>query len=117
MKRLLKAVALSTCCLISVTGCKPAVEYRFKPIPIPAERMDCTAVDKSDRPKLGALYTIDWSKVTSVPQAQIEVGKLMTTMINRETTVTNYILDIEGKLFLCASDAQWLREYTAKTAE
>lgn len=115
MKQLLKVAALSTFCL-GISACGGTRE-RFKPIPIPAERMDCVAATKADRPKLPPTYVIDWSKVPTVAVAQLEVGKLLSSVLNREGIVTGYILELEGKVFMCSSDAQWLRDYTAQAAK
>jgi hypothetical protein len=78
-------------------------------LPIPAERMDCafTAL----RPALPAEHEIDWSKVVSVPLAKQEHDRFVASLRTRESKVTDYILDLEGKYFLCASDATWLREW------
>lgn len=113
MKQLLKVVALSTFCLV-LSGCDPAGRERFKAIPIPAERMDCQAATKVDRPSLAPTYVIDWSKVLTAPAAKVEVDRLISSVLNREGIVTGYVIQLEGKLFACSNDAQWLREYTAQ---
>jgi hypothetical protein len=113
MKHMLRGVALSTFCLVA-SGCGGEPEYRFKPLPIPTERMDCVAIDKTARPALVPVYKIDWTKVANVPQAIVEVAKLMQSVNQRELIVSNYVVELEDKLFLCSSDAIWLREYTSK---
>lgn len=112
MKQLLRAVALLTFCS-AVSACG-GEKVRFKPIPIPAERMDCTTIAKADRPSLAPVYVIDWATVLTVPAAKIEVDRLMMSVLNRESIVVNYVLDLEGRVFVCSSDAEWLRDYSNK---
>ncbi len=118
MKQLLMGVALSTFCL-AASACTPNIEYRFKPIPLPAERIDC--VKTSKRPVIDTEYAINWSIVekspniaTAVSLARSEVARYVSSIRTREGQVTGYILAIEGELFACSSDAQWLRDYTSK---
>lgn len=112
MKQLLKVAVLSTFCL-AISACG-GEKVRFKPIPIPAERIDCVAVTKADRPKLAPTYIIDWSMVLTVPAARAEVDKLIQSTLNREGSVTGYVIELEGKLFACSSDDQWLKDYIAQ---
>jgi hypothetical protein len=111
MKQLLKTAVLSTFCL-AISACGPKEIIRLVPIAIPAERMDCQPVLKANRPLLPKTYTIDWSKVLTVPQAKSENEKLLGSVLAREMVVTDYILDLEGKVFSCANDAEWLRDYS-----
>jgi hypothetical protein len=120
MRQWLKGVALSMCCFLAACNNKP--EIHFKPIAIPPERIDCAPLIK--RPPLTAEYKIDWETVSKAPTvkvavqlAMLEVQKLMFTIREREKVISNYILNIEGILFGCSSDAEWMRDYTAKTAE
>lgn len=87
-----------------------------KSIPIPAERMDC--VKASKRPTLPPEYQIDWSRVAAAPDvaaavqlAKDEVAKFVGTIRTREGRVAGYILDVEGELFACSNDAEWLRDW------
>lgn len=87
----------------------------------PSERLQCVGL--SARPKIPAEYTIDWAKVgaaRTVPEAVTvakgEVGKYVASIRTREGVIAGYILDIEGKLFACSNNAQWLREFYAKTS-
>lgn len=80
-------------------------------IPIPPERMDCVAA--GTRPTIAPEYVIDWTKVNSVLQARTEHDKYVGSVRTREGQVAGYILNIEGKLFGCSNDAQWLREWQA----
>jgi hypothetical protein len=101
------ALALSTSCFL-LTSCgdpKRVVEA----IPIPADRMDC--VYSAKRPVLPAEYQIDWKRVTTVAQAKAEHDKYVVSVRSREGIVSGYIVEVEGKYFLCSNDAEWLRDW------
>lgn len=83
-------------------------------LPIPPERMDCAPAGK--RPMIPPEHRIDWSKVTSVLEARTEHDRYVASVRTREGKVAGYILETEGQLFACSSDAQWLREWQAETA-
>jgi hypothetical protein len=75
------------------------------------------------RPPLTEEYKIDWATVSLAPTkelvlklAQLEVQKLMFSIRAREGQVANYILNIEGILYGCSSDAEWMRDYTKKVS-
>lgn len=105
-----KAAALLMCFSALTAG---SCEKRIaQSIPIPPERMDCAKLSK--RPKLTAEYQIDWTKVATVPQAHAEHDKFVAVVRDREKVVAGYILEVEGELFACSNDAQWLREYQAE---
>ena len=117
MKLWLKGVALLMPCFL-LSACNE--EIHFKPIPIPPEKIDCVPLIK--RPSLNDEYVIDWATVEKAPTkemalqlAKLEVKKLLYSVHNRELTVVNYIVNIEGILYGCSSDAEWLRDYTKKT--
>lgn len=87
-------------------------------IPIPAERMDCTAA--GTRPTIPPEYAIDWQRVgqaltvpDAVKAARSEVAQFVGSVRTREGTVAGYVISIEGQLFACSNDAQWLREWQA----
>jgi hypothetical protein len=74
MKRLLLAAALSTSCL-ATSACAPT--RIAEALPTPPDRLVCDDVQrdasgKPVRPKVPPDYVIDWSKVTTVPQARAE---------------------------------------------
>lgn len=106
MKRSLLAVALSTFCLAGCETVRTAV-----PVRPPAERMDCQAVRPQDRPAITAEYEIDWSRVTSVPQARSEHEAYVRSVRLREGGAAGWIVEVEGRLFACANDAAWLRDF------
>lgn len=111
MKRLLRAIALSTFCLAVVSACAPTrVMVPVKPDP---DRMDCRVLS-GGRPALPAEYVIDWSRVQTVPQARAEHDAFVRSIRTREGVVAGYIVTIEERLFLCASDDQWLTDFFAR---
>lgn len=63
------------------------------------------------RPKIAAEYQIDWGAVAAAPDvphaveaAKAEVGKLIATISTREGVVAGYVLDLEGKHFVCVNN-------------
>lgn len=111
MQPLKMAAALLLCSsLLSSCGEKRVVTA----LPIPPERMDCVAIDKSLRPKLPAERQIDWAKLQTVAQAKAEHEAAMKVEHDREAIVARYIVQIEGVQFACANDAAWLREREAQ---
>lgn len=54
---------------------------------------------------------IDWSTVTTVEQARAEHETYVRRVLDRNEIVSAYLVDIEGRLFLCGSNAQWWRDY------
>ena len=118
MKQLTKAAALLMCCSLAACGSQKHVEF----LPIPQERIDCVHVAK--RPALPPEDVIDWQQVEAAPNvttavavAKGEVAKMMATVRDREGRVAGYILDVEGEVFACSNDAQWIRDYQAEMAK
>ena len=112
MKRQLLALALSTLCLAGCETFRTAV-----PVKPPADRMDCVAAAPADRPALPPEYVIDWSRVTTVPQARTEHEAYVRSVRTREGVAVGYIVTIEGRLFVCASDDEWLRDFFGRLRE
>lgn len=111
MQQWQRALALLTCSLaLTAASCEKRV---VTSLPIPAERMDCVYVQ--DRPTIPAEYKIDWQRVTTVAQAKGEHDRFVASIRTREGIVAGYLVKIEGRIFACASDAQWLREWNAAT--
>lgn len=73
------------------------------------ERMDCRVL--AGRPAMPAEYVIDWSKVLTVDQARAEHEAYVRSVRTREGVTVGYIVAIEDRLFLCATDAEWLRDF------
>jgi hypothetical protein len=116
MKLSLRTVALLMPCFL-LQACNDQIHY--KPLPIPQDKIDCAVLIK--RPPITDEYVIDWATVKKAPTkefaiqlAQLEVQKLLSNIHSRELTVVNYIVNIEGILYGCSSDAEWMRDYTKK---
>lgn len=107
------ALALSTLCL-AVSACGEK-KYTAEFIPTPPERLVCEPT--ATRPTIPHEYTIDWSKVTTVPQARSEFEKYRAVIYTRENVVAGYVLVIEGAHFVCFNNAQWRREFEAELAK
>lgn len=121
MLRSPKSAVLLMYCFLAACN-TPAPEIHFKPLSIPAERIDCAVLIK--RPPLTPEYKIDWVTVEAAPDkdmaiklAKLEVKKFLYDLRVREGIVANYILNMEGILFGCSSDAEWMRDYTTKVQE
>lgn len=114
MQQSKKALALSMLCsALLISACEP--KRIVTALPIPPERTDCQAAT-GKRPTLPPEYEIDWSKVATVGQAKAAHDNFVNVVRGREGIVANYVLQIEGDLFQCASDDQWIREWQAGTA-
>lgn len=119
MRLKLMVPALLMCCsALSACG-----EKRVQvPIPIPADKIDCAdlardAAGNPARPRVPAEYVIDWSRVTTVGQARAEHQAFVTRLRERERPVAGYIVEIEGRVFACANDDAWLRDYLSRLPE
>lgn len=96
-----------TSCSLLVTGCQ--TDKVVQALATPPERLVCEAA--GPRPAIPAEYAIDWSRVATVDQAKAEHAKYVASIRNREGVITSYIMRIEGKLFVCATNMQWRRTY------
>ncbi len=111
MRRLLMAAALSTSCL-AVSACSPKrVVTNLAP---PPARLVCEAA--GPRPTIAPEYVVDWTRVATVTQARDEHRRFVASIRTREGAIAGYILSVEGRLFACASNARWLRDWYAETA-
>lgn len=98
------------CCSVALTACKTErIAVASRPDLANAQRMECVAA--GERPAVPAEYSIDWSKVVTVEQARGEHDAFVRVLRQREGVVAGYLVDIEGKLFVCSSNAQWWRDY------
>jgi len=103
-----KAIALWTCfSAIALASCQQKrVVTNLTP---PTERLQCAAAGA--RPTIPPEYQIDWAHVTSVAQAKIEHEGYVRSVRSREGVIAGYILDVEGRLFVCSNNMAWLREW------
>lgn len=112
MKLLAKALILLTCCSV-LPACKTVATVPLRPDQTNPERFVCAAAARGDRPALPPAHTIDWGAVTTVQQARGEHDAYVRSMLDRNGAVAAYVVGLEEKLFVCANNAQWLREYYA----
>lgn len=66
------------------------------------------------RPQVPAEYVIDWSRVTTVPQARAEHDAFVRVLRNRERIVAGYIVQLEGRHFVCFNNMQWQRDFYSR---
>jgi len=111
MMRLRMAAALLMC-FLAVSACGTDVKRVAEFIPTPPERLICEAA--GPRPKAPPEYRIDWTHVTTVAQAHAEHDKFVAILRTSQGIIAGYILQIEGKLFTCFTNAQWRRDYEAR---
>lgn len=108
MRQLLMVAALSTLC----GACEPRrVASALRPDIDNPQRMICEGVPA--RPALPAEYRIDWSRVTTVPQARAEHDAYVRSVRSREGAAVAHIVTVEGRLFVCSNNARWWRDYWA----
>lgn len=112
MRRLLTGVTLSTCCFLLAACETTRVAVPLRPDLDNPTRLVCEGVP-GERPAVPATYTIDWSRVTTVAQARAEHERYVASVLARNGVLAAYIVDIEGKLFVCSNNAQWWRDYWA----
>ena len=107
------------CSPLLATGCK-TTESIAVPVKPPPQRLACEGLPAS-RPAIPPEYVIDWNAVL-VPgdaiatrdRARAEHLKFVASIRTREGVVSGYLVQIEGRLFVCSDNAAWLREFFAK---
>lgn len=95
---------------LALAGCKTIRAAEF--LPTPPARLVCDAA--GPRPTIPPEYSIDWTQVKTVTQAIAEHQKYVASIRSREGVITAYILQTEGRLFVCSSNAQWRRDFEAE---
>lgn len=98
---------------VLLTSCSP--NRIVEAIPTPPERLVCEPA--GPRPAIPAEHKIDWSRVVTVPQARVEHDAYVRSIRSREGVITGYLVSIEDKLFTCAVNAQWRRDFEAGLRE
>lgn len=85
-------------------------------------RLVCEGVP-GERPAIPATYEIDWDGLfgraamehwdarRALVEAQGEHDRYVASVLARNGAVSAYIVLIEGRLFVCSSNAQWWRDY------
>lgn len=113
MKLLKKALILSTCCSL-LASCQTVQQTEpLRPDLDNPARMVCEGKDEK-RPAIPPTYVIDWSKVETVKGAREEHEAYVRSIVDRNKAITAYIIEIEGRLFVCSNNMQWWRDYWRK---
>jgi hypothetical protein len=113
MRHVMAATLLTFCSALALTGCgDKRTALAIKP---PPERLAC--IDRDGRPTLPPEHVIDWTKVKTVDQAHAEHDSYVKSVRDRNGVVSGYVVDLEGRLFLCSNNAAWLRDFYAKLPE
>lgn len=117
MKRSRTAAALLTCCL-AVSACtttRRAVEP-LRPDQTSPERFVCEPA--GTRPPIPPEDVVDLDRAARAPSrdgamaiVREEVAAYVTSVRAREGIVANYIVRIEGRLFVCGNNMQWQRDF------
>lgn len=113
MKPLAMVLALSTLSL-GLQGCKTAhTATALRPDTEHPERFVCAPVAPSERPQIPPEYVIDWAGVVTVDQARVEHDAFVRSVRARERVAALHIVEIENRVFACASNMQWIRDFFA----
>lgn len=112
MKRNARALALLTSCL-ALSACADTLRSveALRPDLTNPERFVCEAA--GTRPVIPPEHAIDWTRVVTVEQAKAEHEAFVTRLRQRETGVTGYLVQLEGKHFVCFNNMAWQREFYA----
>lgn len=110
----LKATAPWMLCSLALASCGEPKRIVTN-LPPPSAWLVCE--EAGPRPAIGAEHRIDWPKVVTVPQARAEHEQFVKVLRNRESTITTYLMSIEGKLFACGNNMQRLRQFYKDTAK
>lgn len=115
MKRSALAAALLMCSL-AVSACEHTrTTEALRPDLTNPERFICEPAGM--RPRVPAEYVIDWSGVTTVPQARTEHERFVKALRTREGIVAGYIVQLEGRHFICFNNMQWQRDFYSRLPE
>lgn len=76
---------------------------------VPEAKLVCDTTMK--RPALPPEYAIDWSRITNVDQARGAHLAFVQALRIREGAVAGYLVEIEGRLFACGSNMQFVRDF------
>ena len=123
MKRNAMGAALSMLCLAAaLSGCgDKRTVAAVRPDLTDPERFDCRAVTPAERPSLPTEDPIDLDRIAAqrtVPAATAvareEVAAFVASVRSRELVAARYIVTVEGRLFECANDAAWARDYFSR---
>lgn len=123
MRNGMAAALLMFCLALSACGTttKRSVEA-LRPDRTNPERMVCEPA--GTRPKAPPEYVIDWKRIETSPSVAVAVARMreehahfVATLRTREGIVAGYIVQLEGKHFLCFSNMAWQRDYYSRLPE
>ena len=106
------ALLLSTCFLAGSCGDTVRSVSALRPDQTNPERFICEPA--GTRPQVPAEYVIDWSRVTTVPQAHAEHDAFVRLLRSREGVVAGYIVQLEGRHFVCFNNMAWQRDFYSR---
>lgn len=115
MKRSAMAIVLLMSSLVLAACETKRTAVALRPDHTNPERFQCAAAGA--RPAIPPEYVIDWSRVTTVEQAKAEHMAFVRSIRTREGVVAGYVVEIEGRLFICSNNAAWLRDYYSHIPE
>lgn len=104
---LTSSLAVSAC-----TGDRVRSVSALRPDQTNPERFICEPA--GTRSQVPPEYVIDWSRVTTVPQARAEHDAFVRVLRTREGIVAGYIVQLEGRHFVCFNNMQWQRDFYAR---
>lgn len=103
----MRPIVLALALLMFCSGCETKrVVAAVKP---PSDRLQC--IPAGERPVIPPEFTIDWSRVADKNAAKIEHEKFVGVVRTREKIVAGYIVSVEGKMFACGNNMEWLRDF------
>lgn len=118
MPRLMVPALLMFCLAASACQTTRAVDA-LRPDLTNPDRFVCEPA--GTRPKAPPEYQIDWGQVSAAPsvavateRAKAEVAKLVASVRNREGVVVGYILQLEGRHFVCFNNMTWQRDFYSR---
>lgn len=115
--RLSKA-AIACWMSFSAISCAPTVVAEaIRPDLTNPERFDCATL--GTRPAIPGEDPVDLDRIAAagaqaVAVAREEVAAYVASVRAREGVVARYVVAVEGRLFECANDAQWTREFFSR---
>lgn len=93
-----------------LAACEP--QKIVEPLPTPPERLVCEAA--GIRPDIPAEEPIDWGAIRTVEEARDAYARFLATVRTREGIIAGYVLQLEGKLFVCFNNMEWRRQWEAE---
>lgn len=109
MKRLrMAAVLLTFCSAASACQTPEVIAKALRPDRTNPERFICEPA--GTRPQIPAEYQVNRS-VTTVPQAFAEHDAYVRSIRTREGIVAGYIIQLEGRHFVCFNNMTWQRDF------